>query len=802
MLCWKRLCTLSLCLLACTSFAQTVTFRNSETGEPVAGLLVFSESNKAGLLTDKSGQIDLKYFEKDEVLFLSHVSFPLIKILKSVLVRRGEYQITELSRNLDPIYIDHPLRYFLVEADDPGQVQRIDSRIARLENPQTSADMLQNTGQISIQKSQGGGGSPTLRGFEANKILLMVDGIRMNNAIYRSGHLQNAITIDNAILEKTDVIFGPSSSLYGSDALGGVLHFHTIDPEIIRRDTVHVSGAANFRYNTNGNSLTGHFHMDLGKNNWGFLTSITANKFGDFEMGKYRAHGNLNWGIHNYYVDQVGGADSMLVNGDSTVQRSSGYSQLDFLEKFVYSPSDRFKLTFNFQYSTSTEIYRYDALTEYNGSNLKWAEWYYGPQKRMLGAMIINFKPKSNWVDNSAISVSWQRIDEDRISRRFQSDSREYQFEDVNVLGVNADFTKIFPKSRMIFYGLEIQYNDAKSSAETRNINDDSKSILQTRYPPQSQYLSSGIYFEFKKKFAKRAVFSTGARYSLIYANSVFIDTNFVQLPFDKVSFVASAPSGNIGFVFNPDSTTRIKSMITTGFRAPNIDDYGKVFEQGGFTVVPNDNVKPEYAVGFEFTGEKSIFNRRISIGGTAYMTLLFNAIVRRDFTLNGQDSILYNGEMTRIQANVNTDRATIFGFSTYLKLKLTEGLGFHYTYNYAYGVDVSAGGPLSHIPPQFGKIELSHKWKNINSAVYSIYNFRKDLNTYGSGEDNLDLTPSAQGTPPWWTLNARFSWRPFMEILELQISAENLLDVHYRQFASGISAPGRSFLFSVRVDF
>ena len=91
----------------------------------------------------------------------------------------------------------------------------------------TTADILGSSGSIFVQKSQQGGGSPVIRGFEASRVLLVVDGVRMNNLIYRSGHLQNAITIDPMSLDHAEILFGPSSTLYGSDALGGVMHLYT-----------------------------------------------------------------------------------------------------------------------------------------------------------------------------------------------------------------------------------------------------------------------------------------------------------------------------------------------------------------------------------------------------------------------------------------------------------------------------------------------------------------------------------------------------------------------------------------------
>ncbi len=107
----------------------------------------------------------------------------------------------------------------------PFQIEQISAKQIAFRNSQNAADMLMQTGQVYIQKSQGGGGSPVLRGFESNRILLVIDGVRMNNAIFRGGHLQNVLRIDQSMLERTEILLGPSSVVYGSDALGGVIHF-------------------------------------------------------------------------------------------------------------------------------------------------------------------------------------------------------------------------------------------------------------------------------------------------------------------------------------------------------------------------------------------------------------------------------------------------------------------------------------------------------------------------------------------------------------------------------------------------
>ena len=802
---WKLLFTISI-FVSATGFTQTIVIRGTESGEPIPSVLVYSNSNTEGILSDKRGKIDLSTFKKDEYLTFNHTAFETLRLKKSEIDLKAGITMMKRDNILPSAYVDHALRYFLAEEDEAAQIETIPLETIQLENPASSADMLQNTGNILVQKSQGGGGSPIIRGFEANKLLLVIDGVRMNNAIYRSGHLQNSITVDNSVLDHTEIIFGPSSSLYGSDALGGVIHFHTADPKVTNSDTAYFHGSSYVRYNNN-NSLSGNFNFSLGKNKWGLLSSFTASRFGDTKMGVNRLHGHNDWGLHTRYVDRINGVDSMLTNSDPNLQIGMGYSQFDFLEKFVYAPSDQLKLTLNFQYSTSSEINRYDKLTEYRNGQLRFAEWYYGPQNRLFGALKLDFMSKSKWFKNGVMTLSYQKIDEDRISRSFGSDWRAHQEEDVSVIGLNLDFNKIFTKSRIIFYGLEVQQNLVTSTAYERNILSDEQMGIQTRYPLESAYLNSGAYLEYKQKFKNKNVLTTGLRYSFIYANSTFDDTSFVALPFSKVNIVTGAPSGHLGLVLNPSPQTRIRTLATTGFRAPNIDDFGKVFEKSGVTVIPNDQLRPEYALGGEVSFEQKIGTLKtsktelVTVGGAIYTTYLFNALVQHDFTLNEQDSIFYDGENTKIQAIVNTDNAIVYGVNAYARVNFTEALSFNASYNFTKGIDLANDIPLEHIAPQFGKIDLTYDQGNWNTALFSFYNFRKKRSDYQDGGDNIDLTPNEGGTPPWWTLNYRLSYT-FAEIITAQIAVNNILDAHYMQFASGISAPGRNFMIGLRADF
>ena len=418
----------------------------------------------------------------------------------------------------------------------------------------------------------------------------------------------------------------------------------------------------------------------------------------------------------------------------------------------------------------------------------------------MLTSLRTHFTPKYKWLNSGTLILSYQKVDEDRISRQFQSTEREFQLEDVNVFAINLDLNKIIDSSKMLYYGLELQHNDIYSTAYVQDIFSGNKSSAQSRYPDGgSAYLSSGLYIEYKQQITTKTLFTTGLRYSYIYANSQFLDTTFVKLPFQEVNISGGAPSGNIGLIFQPDGRTIFKSSLSSAYRSPNVDDYGKVFEKKGNTVVPTDNLKPEYAINAELSGERVFGKNRLTIGASIYYTHLLNTILRADYSLNGQDSILYNGEITNLQTNVNTDQAQIYGVSANLDWRLNKQFYFSTTYNYTKGLDLSNKTPLEHIAPQFGKIELKYKNKIINTAFYAYYNFRKNIKDYGGSTDNLDEAIEGYGTPAWSTLNYRLSYNGF-DKLTLQFSVTNIFDAHYRQFASSISAPGRSFMVGFRM--
>ncbi|MGV6862355.1 MAG: TonB-dependent receptor plug domain-containing protein [Putridiphycobacter sp.] len=778
-------------------WSQNLTIINENDKQPIQGVLVETPSGFYKI-TNRNGEVNIDEIELNDTLFISHKSFQTQILLKANLpqnliieLKRQDYYLPTVSVNTPP------LRGYIDVHDEPHQVVTISKNDVLYEKPSTSADMLQSSGQVLVQKSQGGGGSPIMRGFEANKLLLVIDGVRMNNAIYRSGHLQNSITIDPTILEETEVIFGPSSVLYGSDALGGVIHFHTQNPLLADSTNWKTTSNVSVFYNTQ-TGTTGNVNLSVAQKKWGFLASASTAMFTDYKMGTNRYHGYADWGKDLNFVVNENGEDSMYVNTDPNLQKNVGYKQIDLLSKFYYQPTSKLNFTANFQYSQSTNINRYDKLNEYTDDVLKYAEWYYGPQKRLFASTKMGYKPEKKWLNAGSIILSFQRLDEDRISRKFQSNLKDYQLEDVFVSALNADMNLIIDSNQVLYYGLEIQDNRVNSNAYVQDVMTNETFGFQTRYPDGSNhYLSSGVYVEYKNHLNQKTIFTTGLRYTLVYANSTYQDTSFIKLPFEKVNFLAAAPSGNLGLIYQATKRTLLKPALSTGFRAPNIDDYGKVFEKKGNTVVPTNQLKPEYAINAEITGEHVFGQNDFVIGASVYYTYLFNAIVRADATLNGLDSVLYDGEWTNVQTNINTDQAQIYGLSAYFNWNIIKVLSFAGTYNYTRGIDLGQNVPLAHISPQFGKVELKYHNQQFKASVYSYYNLAKKAEDYGGSSDNLDQA-TVEGTPAWATLNFKFAYTG-LKNLTFHFKAANLMDIHYRQFASAISAPGRNFMLGIK---
>jgi hemoglobin/transferrin/lactoferrin receptor protein len=775
-------------------FGQQVRVVSSSDRSPIEHVAVYNTTRERATITDSLGMIDLGIFPMTDTLVFQHSSYisrqfghPQITDQTTIVLHRKRILIDE--------YVISASKSRESKLIIPYMVDVIEEEELKESTGLSAAEILEGTGNILVQKTQGGGGSPILRGFEANKILLVVDGVRLNNTIYRNGHLQNSITIDHAILNRTEVIFGPTSIMYGSDALGGVIHYYTRDPELGKADSTKLKLHAYAQYATAMKGKTGHLDFSVGKKRWGFLTSVTYKDLGDIRIGARRDPYLGDWGKVMHYVDQVNGVDSTLANDNTLIQKKTGYSQLDLLQKIRYTPSQYVDWVLNLQYSTSSDIDRLDKLNDYSGVNLKYASWYYGPQDRLL-VSLKNVLKKDNWMFTNMTSiVAFQNVDEDRNSRKFRNEELLSQKENVKVLSLNVDLLKVWGVNHKLNYGVEVNHNRVGSEAWYENIHTGDRASAQTRYPGGgSETWSASGYASYKWIMHKKLVLNGGARYNWGQLTSIFHNP---MLDYDRIHINHGALTGSLGLVYKPSDQWQINSILSTGFRNPNVDDYGKVRAKDDFVTVPNPDISPEYTYNAEL-GISRIVEGYMKIELLAYYSYLKDAIVRTNYQLNGEDSLHYDGDTYKITTNYNTGEAYIYGASLGVTANLNKNILLKGTLNYTKGHNLSDDVPLGHIPPLFGRTSLTYRKSRFFIDTYLVYQGWKDIEDFSPyGEDN-EGEAMEYGFPSWWTFNMKAGFE-VLNYFDLLVAVENIFDQFYKPYASGISAPGRNFIFTAR---
>lgn len=808
---------------------KVTTVVDSETDEPLFSATVVNQREiTLSNFTDGNGKVEIIGNPNDTIEF-SYLGYETRKFRFADIPTKIELKST--SYGLDLVVVISVNKFAERLQDVPAPVEVITAKDIKFKDPQSSAGMLENLGSVYVQRSQAGGGSPVVRGFEANKVLLVIDGVRMNNAIYRSGHLQNVITIDNSMLERSEVVFGPAAVMYGSDALGGVMSFYT--KEIKLQDVGKFGPVkernANFRVSTANFEKKFHYDHMVGKKKWGSLTSISVADYGDTRSGANGDPDYPGFGDRISYTERIDGKDSIIINPNPRIQVQTGYSQVDLLQKFKFQPSDSFKFHINLQYSHSTDIPRYDALTENTGTDTladgtmyeipRYAEWNYGPQKRLFSSLRAEIIRNANpFFHRASITAAFQKIDEDRITRIFEKDVRHVQQENVNVYSINADFSKRFDGTdKRLLYGAEFVYNTVNS--EAGRFDADSSTYLgvdRTRYPNGGSRMTNVAgYMNYRYKIKKNINFIFGARYTFTSLFAEFLG-NADNLPFETIESAEPEATGSIALAWETPTKWNIGSVISTAFRAPNVDDVGKIRVNNDFVLIPTDDLDPERTVNFELSIYKFLSKKRPSfsekkdtplsktkVGATAYYSYLTKVIVRGASELNGDSLLAINGVDLRIQTNQNVGRGYIYGWNAYLYYDFDDKWQFKTTLTYTKGLNLTDNVPLGHIPPIYGMTSLSFQ---APSQAFRIefaarYNGSKRLNEYAPGGVDNQEYATENGTPAWVVYNVYSSVR-LNKNWDLNLSCENIFDTHYRPFASGVSSPGINFIASLRYNF
>ncbi len=783
------------------SYSQTVTVVDSEDLKPVADVAVTNESGTKLIYTNRSGKADISAFGEKDIICFHHFTFER-NCLSNKEIGNNNYEI-KLNRKLFAIeeFVISANRWEQNKTEVPNKITSVLKPLAELQNPQTAADLLAISDEVFIQKSQLGGGSPMIRGFATNRVLIVVDGVRMNNAIYREGNIQNVISLDPSAIEATEIIFGPGATIYGSDAIGGVMDFHTKKALFTTGNKLYVKANAFSRLASANNEKTTHFDLNTGSKKIAFLTSISYSDFSNLRMGS-RKHEEYT---RPEYVLNNGSGDSVIVNANRDIQVFTGYNQLNTMNKLRLKLSEYIDIEYANHYSRLSNVPRYDRLIQYKSGNLRYGEWYYGPQIWMMNSLQLTLKKENRFFNDLKIIASHQNYRESRHDRNFGKSTINEQFDEVGILSASFDFDKKLSKDKqLIYYGFEYVNNDVESVAHTRDIISGSLTPAASRYPDgENRYSSIAAYAGYKNNFTDKLTFNAGTRYNYVSLNSTIVDNSFFNVPFTAISMSNGALTGAAGIVLRPTEKIQINFNNSTGFRAPNLDDAGKIFDPvAGVVVVPNSGLKPEYAYNTDL-GISKDFGRLVHVDVTGFYTMLNNAMVRHNFLFNGEDSIIYKGVMSKVQAITNANYARVYGGHFNVQINASDHLSIRSTLTLTKGYE-EGGIPLRHAAPVFGSTHLVYSSSKVTADLYSLYNGSRkyeDMPPSESEKPYLYAT-DANGnpwSPGWFTLNCKATYN-LTKWLVINGGIENILDLRYRPYSSGIVAPGRNFILSLRV--
>ncbi|SHI66966.1 TonB-dependent receptor plug domain-containing protein [Algibacter luteus] len=788
-------------LFSSLSRAQNIKILNKVTKEPVFGVAIYNVDKSKSAVSNFRGEADLDEFTDSEIIYFKHLSH-VLKSLTKQQIKSNKVYLESNTQGLEQIVISAS-KFRQNKKDIPQKILSIDANQIQFANPQTSADLLENSGQVYIQKSQLGGGSPMIRGFSTNRLLITVDGVRMNNAIFRGGNLQNVISIDPFAIENAEVTLGAGSVIYGSDAIGGVMSFYTKKPKLSYTKSLLFNGNTQVRYASASQEKTGHFDFNLGYEKWALATSVSYNSFDDLFMG---SHGPDDYLRPEFALATTTG-DVIISNDNPLVQKYTGYDQLNLMQKVHFEPYEDLSFDFGLYYTTTSDIPRYDRLIRYKGETLRSAEWSYGPQNWfMSNFQVTKLSSKSNLYDKIKATLAYQNFQESRYDRDFQSSTRNVREEAVDAYSFNLDLEKRISPKTQFFYGAEYVFNKVKSIGAEEDIVNNTATKTVSRYPNGASWQSAAIYSSIKYKPNPKFVFQSGLRFNYVGSEADFTENNmYLNLPFDTSRNESEALTGTAGISWSPNQTIQWKLNASSAFRAPNIDDVGKVFDsEPGSVVVPNEHLRPEYAYGGEI-GLKLNFNDLLVFDMSTYYTYLDNALVRRDFTLNGESEIVYDGELSNVQAIQNASKAWIYGYEIGMKLAISNHLKFTSQYSIIGGTEVEGNieVPIRHVAPNFGNSHLIWSSNNLKFDLFANYNGSISYNQLAPSEIEKDYiyaldTNGNPYSPSWYTLNFRTQYQVNKSI-SIMASLENITDQRYKTYSSGIAAAGRNLILTLK---
>lgn len=697
---------------------------DDSSGAPVTGAVVsIGAADDRGVVTVRVEATD---FETRVLDVAPGAPRPFVVRLRRRTLRVDEHVVVTAGRASE-VLSDVPRAVSVVTRAD------LDARL-----PGTTPDALMDTAGVLVQKTNLGAGAPYVRGLVGNQILVLVDGVRLNNATYRFGPNQYLGTVDPDLLSRIEVVRGPGSVLYGSDAIGGVVNLVTRAPEFSA----------------------------------GGWTRALESRAG-ISAGAVEQRGRLGFSLAGPTVAVRGGVSAhnvgdMRAGGSRGTLSPTGFGEAAGDLALAARLAPGHLLTATLQAHHQGDVPRWDQVVQRGFSR-----YAFDPQTRQLASLRYAAQALG-WADTVAATASFQRTDERRRIQRAGSVTDTTERDRVRTVGLSVDIQKRLSPQLVLQGGGEI-YADAVSS---RRIDLDTRTdVALTRrglYPDGATAASAALFTR-GVWTAGRVRAEAGARYSSFRVSAS--DATFRDLDVTPSAWV-----GQAGASVRLVGQSLLFGSLAQSFRAPNIDDVSTLGRFDSGIEVPSAGLAPERGL----TRELGIRARGRAVSATlvAFNTDLTDLIDRVRATYEGLP--VFDGQPVFQKANVGEARVT--GWESELEWRAGRALVVTAHATGTRGQALTRNEPMRRIPPVNGGVALQWRPRTATWAgVATRWAGRQDRLSSG---DLADHRISPTGTPAWVTVDA-FGAAPLGRRLQVTGGVRNLFDRLYRVHGSGIDAPG-----------
>ncbi len=750
---YRIILTLSIAVLSMGQlFSQSIqgVILNKEDNNPISNANISIVNSTLGTVSNDEGKFTINYSKKQTFsILVSCLGFESIQLDLSSGAAKNELKIKlqPTTIHLNKSIVITATKNKLFSHKIPEAVSVLTNEELQINNPRSMAEALIGMPGVWIQKTNHGGGSPFLRGLTGNQTLLLVDGIRLNNAAFRYGPNQYFNTIDVFSVNQVEVIRGKGSVLYGSDALGGVINVITNSPEFYTGKP-RLKGRGKLKLMDKGMEQSGSGGLEFQSQNFAISGSVNHKYFGDLYAG-----------------------------GDLGYERPSGYNETGTNFKAKLRLADNWLITSAFNYLIQNDVPRYDQVAQRGFKTYK-----FDPQIHRLFYSKVEYFGDSPIFKKVNFTVSNQLSDETRIIQKQESPTFNTENDVVKNYGLVLDNFSEFSKKWSAVSGLEF-YSDIIHSSKIETVAETGEQTEKRGLYPDNSKMDNLALFSQHSVIFEKIRLQLGVRFNANQINSV--DEQFGEVTLNPQSIV-----GNFSFQYLPNKSDNYILSVNTAFRAPNINDISSfgLFDYG--IEIPSQNLSPEKTLTFE-TGYKKLTDK-FSFSLFAFNTRLKDQIVRVKTKYKGDDFI--NGE--RVYTKENLARSNIFGIETESGLKLNSQLSLINSLTWLYGKNIENNEPMRRIPPLNGKLALRYSKSQLFCEAEFLFATKQDRLSPGDIDDHRI---SKGGTPGWDILNFKAGY--YWNKISLHSGIQNLFNQAYRIHGSGVDGIGRSVWISLQFE-